>query len=609
MIVVYRTEYPQPQFQRKHWQNLNGQWQFAFDDADEGQRKQWYREHDWSEHIEVPFAYQSQLSGISDTTDHAVVWYQRTVTSQAESGETVLLHFGAVDYEADIWLDGQFIGHHQGGHTSFSFDITNQVSDSAEHTLTVRVWDPIHDEEVTRGKQSWTGRSEGIWYTNTTGIWQTVWLEYVPQTYLESVQYFPDISAGTITIKGTIKHFVPGTQVQAVITFKDDPVTETIVTPEIDSFTFTADVFAKKIFRSGYHNDGRLWTPEHPHLFAIRFTTKTPNGEQDVVDSYFGMREVRTESGMVFLNNRPYYQKLVLDQGYWSEGLLTAPSDEAFKKDIKLAKAMGFNGARLHQKVEDPRFLYWADQLGFICWGECASAPVFSARAESALYAEWQEIIARDFNHPAIITWVPLNESWGVRSIHDDRQQQHFSQALYHLIHSLDPTRLVQSNDGWEQTETDICAIHNYSHGESAESPQYAYFKDSLSTWQKLLSQPPGSFDIFAKGFAYAGQPILLTEFGGIGYNKADADAGWGYTGAHSDAEFRNELQRIFTAVASSKSLNGFCYTQLYDTEQEVNGLMTYDRTPKIPVKEIHEILDYFVPSYIESQAREHMLS
>lgn len=605
---MYRKEYPQPQFEREHWQNLNGQWDFDFDDEDKGQRAQWYKEHDWTREIQVPFAYQSHLSGIEDTAGHPVVWYQRSFESTARSNEDVLLHFGAVDYTADIWLDGQYIGHHQGGHTAFTFDVSPFVTaEKQQHTLTVRAWDPVYDEEITRGKQNWVGQSVAIWYTNTTGIWQTVWLEYVPNVSLDTVQYFPDITAGTVTIKGRIRNFVKGAKVTATVTFEGEPVNEITVTPTNDAFVLTVDVFNNQILRSGYHNDGRLWSPEHPHLFDVDFTTTTAD-TQDQVKSYFGMREVRTESGMIFLNNRPYYQRMALDQGYWPDGLLTAPNDEAFKKDIQLAKDMGLNGVRLHQKVEDPRFLYWADQLGLICWGECASAPVFSSRSESALYGEWQEIIDRDFNHPAIITWVPLNESWGVRSIHDDRQEQHFSQALYHLIHSLDPTRLVQSNDGWEQTETDICAIHNYNHGASADSEQYAYFRDTLSNWQKLISQPPGSFDIFAKGFHYSGQPILLTEFGGIGYNKDDAQAGWGYTGASSDTEFLDELKCILSAVAASKSLNGYCYTQLYDTEQEVNGLATYDREPKVPAEKIRKIMEFFVPSYVDAQSRDAMI-
>ncbi|GBG93862.1 beta-glucuronidase [Ligilactobacillus salitolerans] len=601
---MYRTEYPQPQFQRENWTNLNGSWDFSFDDQDLGVKEQWFTGHDWEQKIEVPFAYQTKLSGIDDQSEHSVVWYQRTFSTELAQDEDLLLHFGAVDFHADVWLDDQHIGSHSGGHTSFTFDISKQLSAQKEHTLTVRAKDPVRDEELTRGKQNWIGESSGIWYTNTTGIWQTVWLEKRPHTSLDSVQYYPDIDHGSIKITGQIANFVPETAVTATITFEKQQVAKVTLYPQEESFELSADLLGKHIFRIGYHNEGWLWSPEHPHLFDVTFETKAPNGQTDSVASYFGMRKIHTAKGMVYLNNRPYYQKLVLDQGYWPDSLLTAPDDEAFKTDINLTKEMGFNGARLHQKIEDPRFLYWADQLGFICWGECAAANVFTAKAESTLYKEWLEIIERDFNHPSIVTWVPINESWGVPQVHIDRQQQHFTQALYHLIHSLDPTRLVESNDGWAQTETDICAVHNYAHGTKDDEKTYQQYRETLSSWENIIMNPP-VWDIFADGFSYTGQPILLTEFGGVGYNKHDAANGWGYTGAQSDEEFISEYQRIIDAVGASHCLTGFVYTQLSDTEQEVNGLLTVDRQPKVDPAVIKKANEFFIPSHVESPQKE----
>ncbi|MGO3469285.1 MAG: glycoside hydrolase family 2 protein [Weissella hellenica] len=601
---MYRTEYPQPQFQRENWTNLNGSWDFDFDDQNQGVRDQWYQQEKLTQKIEVPFAYQTELSGIDDQSEHSVVWYQRHFQIDQSTDEVTILHFGAVDFKADIWIDGQHVGTHSGGHTSFSFDITNFVKDGTDHVMTVRADDPVRDEELTRGKQNWTGESTGIWYTNTTGIWQTVWLEKKPVTNLASVKYVTDIDKGIVEISGEIDNFVSGTGVTANIKFGDELLTKITIYPEDSAFEWSINILGNHIFRMGYHNEGWLWTPEHPNLFTVDFETTAPNAVTDKVSSYFGMRKIHTANGMTYLNNRPYYQKLVLNQGYWPEGLLTAPSDEAFQKDISLAKEMGFNGARIHQKVEDPRYLYWADKMGFICWGECAAAPVFTRKAETTLYKEWLEIIERDYNHPSIVTWVPINESWGVSQVHIDRQQQHFTQAMYHLIHSLDTTRLVQSNDGWAQTETDICAVHNYAHGAKDDKETYDYYQETLHSWESIIRNPP-VWDIFAEGFTYQGQPILLTKFGGIGYNKQDADKGWGYTGAKSDEEFISEYQRIMKAVSQSHSLNGIVYTQLTDTEQEVNGLLTVDRQPKVDPEVIKKANEFFIRAFVDAPQKD----
>lgn len=601
---MYRTEYPQPQFQRENWTNLNGSWDFDFDDQNQGVRDQWYQQEKLTQKIEVPFAYQTELSGIDDQSEHSVVWYQRHFQIDQSTDEVTILHFGAVDFKADIWIDGQHVGTHSGGHTSFSFDITNFVKDGTDHVMTVRADDPVRDEELTRGKQNWTGESTGIWYTNTTGIWQTVWLEKKPVTNLASVKYVTDIDKGIVEISGEIDNFVSGTGVTANVKFGDELLTKITIYPEDSAFEWSINILGNHIFRMGYHNEGWLWTPEHPNLFTVNFETTAPNAVTDKVSSYFGMRKIHTANGMTYLNNRPYYQKLVLNQGYWPEGLLTAPSDEAFQKDISLAKEMGFNGARIHQKVEDPRYLYWADKMGFICWGECAAAPVFTRKAETTLYKEWLEIIERDYNHPSIVTWVPINESWGVPQVHIDRQQQHFTQAMYHLIHSLDTTRLVQSNDGWAQTETDICAVHNYAHGAKDDKETYDYYQETLHSWESIIRNPP-VWDIFAEGFTYQGQPILLTEFGGIGYNKQDADKGWGYTGAKSDEEFISEYQRIMKAVSQSHSLNGIVYTQLTDTEQEVNGLLTVDRQPKVDPEVIKKANEFFIRAFVDAPQKD----
>ena len=598
--MTKRTEYPRPQFQRKEWTSLNGTWNFAFDDKNIGLSKAWFQNPEFDQKIEVPFAYQSKLSGINELDPHDVVWYQKDFEYSKQENQALLLHFGAVDYTATVWVDGEKVGQHVGGETSFSFDITNYLNSEKSHSLVVRAEDLTTNEEQPRGKQNWVGHSFSIFYTGTTGIWQPVWLEPVNVERIKDLKFIPDIDEGTIRIMAELEeqHRNP---VNVTIRYDQKEICRVTVKPEANHVDMTLNLFDHHIFRTMFHNDGWTWTPDHPVLFDCDVELRsTDDLVLDHVSSYFGMRKIHTEDGQIYLNNRPLYQKLVLDQGYWREGLLTAPSDDAFKKDIEMTKEMGFNGCRKHQKVEDPRFLYWADKLGFLVWGESAAAPAFTAKSIQEVTDEWQEIIQRDFNHPSIIEWVPINESWGVPQIHSDHQQQHYAQALYHLVHALDSTRLVESNDGWEQTITDVCGIHNYAQGNKDEPEKYAHFVDSLADWQRLVAQPPGGWRTFAKGYKYQGQPIVLTECGGIGYKKASNDNGWGYTSVSSDEGFLNDYGRVIKAIAKSQSLVGFCYTQLCDVEQEVNGLLTYDREFKVDPNKIKAINDFFVPASVK---------
>lgn len=587
--MQYRQEYPRPQFVRDSWLNLNGKWDFEFDDHNVGMKEKWYKNVHLKKEINVPFAFQSKLSGIEDKSFHDIVWYKRTVDLPNDwSDKRVILHFGAVDYRAWVFVNGQMVGFHEGGHVSFQFDITDYLVDG-EQSITLRVEDPSTDETIPRGKQFWEEESRAIWYTRTTGIWQTVWLEAVHTTHLSKLKFIPDVDNGQVGVEFELSGNFVGKKVQFHISFKGEELVQDLILVNEKSMIRTFDIFNKKIFRTSYHHSGWTWTPETPNLFDVEIKVLDNDVIIDEVSSYFGMRKVHIENGMVFLNNRPYYQKLVLDQGYFPEGLLTAPTDNDLKKDIELAKEMGFNGCRKHQKVEDPRFLYWADKEGFIVWGECAASSSFSEYAVARLTKEWIEIVERDFNHPSIITWVPINESWGVPNIRSNRQQQHHSQGMYHLLHSIDPTRLVISNDGWEMTESDICAIHNYNHGNQNEEKKYLKYKKDLLNKENVLHSRAAGRDIYAKCFEHRGEPILLTEFGGVGY-KVGEEKGWGYTSVSSGEEFITDYKRIMEAVYSSEILHGYCYTQLTDVEQEINGLLTYDRKPKIPLEEIKKI-------------------
>lgn len=594
-----RNEYPRPQFVREKWQNLNGEWQFAFDDTDTGRKEQWFQQADkFPQTIQVPFVYQTRLSGINSQEVHDIVWYQREFDWQ-ETTARCLLHFGAVDYHSEVYVNGQLVGHHTGGHTPFTFDISTFVK-KEKNILTVRVEDFQESEAIPRGKQFWEAESRGIWYTNTTGIWQTVWLEPVQDAYIKEVKFTPDVDAGSVKMEFVLNKHVKDSSLQYAISFEGQELVEDIIKVTDARMVREVDIFANRIFRGNFHDDGWTWTPNNPKLFDVTFTlVNQEKAVLDMVSSYFGMRKVHQEKGMVFLNNRPFYQKLVLDQGYWPEGLLTAPTDEDYIRDIELSKEMGFNGCRKHQKVEDPRFLYWADKLGYVVWGECASTISYSAEAVANLTAEWFEIVERDYNHPSILTWVPLNESWGIPDVHEDRQQQSFSQGIYHMLHALDKTRLVISNDGWEMTETDICAIHNYAHGQKNEEKKYQHFKDTLATVNGLVHMPPGKWAIFAEGYHYQGQPIILTEFGGIGY-KVGEQSGWGYTSVENEQQYLEDYARIMDAIYSSTALWGYCYTQLTDVEQEINGLLTYDRQPKANLAAIKAINDQYYPERID---------
>lgn len=584
-----RNEYPRPQFVRESWQNLNGEWQFAFDDDDLGKEERWFADKELDGKINVPFVYQSELSGINQRTPHDIVWYKRSFEIQPEKNERVILHFGAVDYEADVYVNGQHVCHHIGGTTSFSIDITEQLREGTEQEVSVRAFDSHYDETIPRGKQFWEDESRGIWYTNSTGIWQTVWLETVPRNYIKEVKITPLFDEGKVSFDAEFSVVEPNASLEYEIHYGELPIASGAVSVVAKRTVFDVELIQNHIFRTNYHSEGWSWTPETPNLFDVTFRLVSEEQTEDKVASYFGFRKVHTEDGMVFLNNKPYYQKLILDQGYWPTGLLTAPTDADFVKDIELAKEMGFNGCRKHQKVEDPRFLYWADKLGFIVWGECAASAIYNHDSAERLVHEWSDIIRRDYNHPSIITWVPVNESWGVPNISFDRQQQHFTQTMYHYLKSLDRTRLVISNDGWALTDTDIVAVHNYAHGEEAEKEKYLYFKDSLSTVEKLITRRSTPWPIFANGFSYENQPILLTEFGGIGFDVS-GQPGWGYTSVENEEEFLRDYRRVMEAVFASEGLWGYCYTQLSDVEQEINGLLTYEREPKCDLKELAKI-------------------
>ncbi|TBL81992.1 glycoside hydrolase family 2 protein [Paenibacillus thalictri] len=580
---LLRPEYPRPQLVREQWLNLNGMWEFEFDDNRIGDEEQWGAgAKALSKQIQVPFAYQSKLSGIGETGFHDLVWYRRSFTIPSDwSGQRILLHFGAVDYAATVWVNGAQVAFHEGGHTPFQADITSALQ-QGDNVLVVRAEDFSRDVTLPRGKQYWKEDSASIFYTRTTGIWQTVWIEPAGKLHIHKIKFKPDIDKNEIQIR-TFLNQAPaaGSKVEARIDirFKDEYATSVTVNCRHAEETVTVG-----LHDFNDHGLGRWWTPNKPNLYDVTITLLVDGQKADVLESYFGMRKISVEAGKVMLNNRVFFMRLVLDQGYFPEGILTAPSDEALKQDIELAKAMGFNGARKHQKIEDPRFLYWADKLGYLVWGEMANAYSYSEEYVRKITLEWQEAIERDYNHPCLVVWVPINESWGVPNILVDKRQQQHALAMYHMTKALDDSRLVVSNDGWENMKTDLVTIHDYEWRRDDLEERYA-------TLEKTLGGKPHRREVLVGGTVYEGQPILVTEFGGIAYKKSDWE-GWGYSGAENEEDFLKKLADVVEPFLQSPHVQGYCYTQLTDVEQEINGVLTYDRVPKAPVEKIKEIFN-----------------
>jgi beta-galactosidase/beta-glucuronidase len=576
---VPRPEYPEPQFERADWLPLNGTWQFEFDDGNAGLDENWAAgKRAFGRTITVPFPFEAQLSGIGDTSFHPWVWYRRTfAVPEKWAGRRVLLRFGAVDYQADVWVNGRLAGRHEGGNTPFAFDVTSLVA-RGENAVTVRAWDPPTDRYIPRGKQYWEPESRSIFYTRTSGIWQSVWLEAVGESYLEQVRITPSLD-GTVRFEGRIARPQPGLELSARIRFQDR---------EVANGSGAAD--GPRVALAAAITSAQWWSPASPNLYEVTFELRKNGSTLDRVASYFGFREVGVEGNRMTLNRRPIYLKLVLDQGYWPDGILTPPSDEAIQYDIRMAKEMGFNGARKHQKVEDPRFLYWADKMGFLVSGEMANAYLYDEQYVGRFTREWIEAVERDYNHPSIVIWAPLNESWGTPNPRDPRQANHLK-ALYTLTRSLDGTRLVIDNEGWEHTDmTDLFAIHDY-----ARSGEMLYAK-----YQNLGKPDAGVPDnaraAVIPGYRYNGTPVYLSEFGGIAFIPPGHQVpkeSWGYSGVEKTREAAlARLKGLYEAIARIPAFAGLCYTQLTDVEQEVNGLLTYDRKPKFDAKEIKAIND-----------------
>ncbi len=572
---------PRPQLHRPGWISLDGRWQFAIDDAGTISDP---RAVNWTATIVVPFSPETPASGIGNTGLFRACWYRRTITvpPPLEQDSRVLLHFAAVDYKATVWVNGSIVGTHEGGYTPFTCDLTTVINGGTECEVIVRAEDDPLDLEKPRGKQDWMLEPHSIWYPRTSGIWQTVWMERVPATWIDGLRWTPNMERWEIGC-AVWCNGLRGSQLRLRVKLTLDG--QLLVE---DSYLVTAAEVHRRIALSDPGiDDSRndlLWNPGRPRLIDAEITLEQLDGRiVDRVFSYTALRSVAVDGNRFILNGRPYFLRLVLDQGYWPETGLTAPNDDAVRRDVELTKAMGFNGVRKHQKIESPRYLYWADRLGLLVWEEMPSAYRFTTDSIQRTTREWMEAITRDYSHPCIIAWVPFNESWGVPNLPNSPAERHYVRGLFYLTKTLDPTRPVIGNDGWESVATDIVGIHDYD--PDPERLSRRYHADEVLP-RLFRRERPGGRSLVLEGKRHHDQPLMLTEFGGITYS-ADART-WGYTRAESSRELRRAYAALLLKVHTLGVFAGFCYTQFSDTYQEANGLLFADRTPKFALEAIN---------------------
>jgi beta-galactosidase/beta-glucuronidase len=571
--------YPRPQLERAHWICLNGLWDFAIDLEGDVDNPASVR---WSTSIRVPYAPETAASGVCDTSLFKVCWYRRTIEPPIiPAGHRLLLHFGAVDCRATVWANGSPVAEHEGGYTPFTCDLTPLALGGAIE-IVVRAEDDPADLAKPRGKQDWLREPHSIWYERTSGIWQTVWMEVVPPCWIGAIRWTTSLDRWEVACAVRISGVRPDNLRLAIRLHARGQLLAD------DHYLVVGGEVHRRIALSDpgiddYRN-ALLWNPASPTL--IHAELRLIGQDDTVIDaarSYTALRSVAVEGDRFVLNGRPYQLRLVLDQGYWPDSGLTAPNDEGLRRDVELAKAMGFNGVRKHQKIEDPRYLYWADTLGLLVWAEMPSAYRFTQESIDRTTREWIAVITRDYSHPCIVAWVPFNESWGVPNLPNNPAERHYVRALYHLTKTLDSTRPVVGNDGWESIATDMIGIHDYD----ADPDRLArrYHADEVEP-RFFRRERPGGRLLLLERERHANEPIILSEFGGISLSKNGTSA-WGYSRVESSRALKEKYTALLTAVRSIGLLSGFCYTQFADTYQEANGLLYADRTPKVPLDAI----------------------
>lgn len=610
--------HPRPQLRRARWIDLCGVWRFAHDDAGRGLAERWFeRAEPFTRDIVVPFPPESRASGIHETGFHPVVWYRREIRiDEADRRGRLKLHFGAVDYRASVWVNGRLAAEHEGGNTPFSAEVSHLLVAGDTQVLVVRAEDDPHDLQQPRGKQYWDENPGYIWYHRTTGIWQPVWLEPLPEVAIEEIRWTPDVDRLGVALGLRLDQAPPeGWRVR--IRLLGDRPSRAIVDDvcALSGRELRRDLFLEISNAAIRRRRTLLWAPDHPNLIDAEIELIDAQGAiVDWVESYFGLRRIEARDGRFILNGIPTFLRLVLAQNYWPDTLLAAPSADALKTEVELAQSLGFNGIRVHQKVEDPRFLYWCDRLGMLVWGEMANAYVYSDRAAEMFTREWLEVVRRDYNHPSIIAWVPLNESWGVPDLDRSETQRHFVRSIYHATKAQDATRPVIANDGWQYAVGDIFGVHDYAPTADLLRERYA---DRAAIERTLREIRPHHHPLLAHGMTLGEQPIVISEYGGLSF-APDPDQDWFGYGQFSNAgELLARYDELTRALLDSTVLAGFCYTQLTDTEQETNGLLTVDRKPKLDPEKVRaitgrpsravpsEVLDALIKQEVERRRRQ----
>lgn len=555
------SNHPNPQFERKNIEILNGQWDFGFQKAklgfkfstDEQRAIEMRNKNEYPHKINVPFCVESELSGIQYKDFINMVWYKKNIEIK-KNGNRVFLCFGAADHLTTVLVNGKLAGRHKGGYTSFRFDITDLAVDG-ENEIFVLCEDDVKNQFVIRGKQSEWKKSHACDYTRTTGIWQSVYLEYVPQNYIKNFKIYPDHKNGLVTINFNLK----GKETLSCEAFFDGNSVGK------STFVDASDNAVMQLKLDEIH----LWEVGNGQLYDIEITF----GE-DKVYSYFGLRNVRLDGYKFLINEKSVFQRLVLDQGFYKKGIYTAPSDEDLMKDIELSMALGFNGARLHQKVFDPRFLYFCDKMGYIVWGEYANWGLDYSNPKSVdvFLKEWGEAIERDFNHPSIIGWCPFNETWNYKG---RPQYDPLLSTVYDYTKAVDNTRPCIDTSGNFHVKTDIFDLHDYSYDVEFFKKNYDRFMTEDYLYQHVLVENGGRQ-------TYRGEPVFISEYGGIKWVSDESIKSWGYgEDVKTPEEFADRYVGLTDVILSNYKMFGFCYTQLYDIEQEQNGLYTYDREKK----------------------------
>lgn len=581
--------YPRPQLCRPHWSSLNGSWEFEEDPNDIGLDERWFvGGQRFNATIQVPFPPGSERSGLPEAGQSDIIWYRRELAArdipERRAGERLLLHFEAVDYRAQVWVNGHRVAQHVGGFVPFSIDITPYVEDDAPCLITVRAEDRQADVTQPRGKQDWEDETHGMWYERSNGIWRDVWLETRPANAIEHIAWSFDLASHTVTARLEFSEWLaPESLVD--IELRQGNVRLALVHSAVSGREGTVRLDIPQVSnRMAWQH--LLWSPNHPNLIDAKVQLRSGDSVDTIV-SYLGLREVGRNSRYLTINQEPIYVRAVLDQGYWAESYLTPPSPASLAEEVALIRELGFNTARVHQRTPDRRYLTWADRAGLMVWSEFPAAFAYSRDAARRTTEEWMAAIRRDESNPCVVVRVPFNESWGVDAIELHREQQQFVEGIFHLTRALDPDRLVISNDGWETFSTDIVSTHDYA--TTAQELAVNYADADAVDFTVHGPGPQGRTTLLGERWR-DDRPVMVTEFGGISLDLGDARS-WGYAVAGNAEEFEGLVAQLVDAIHRSPIVAGFCWTQLTDTGQETNGLCTVDRKPKFSAARIREIM------------------